>query len=103
MSHLAAPANIDRRYSTRFPDRHFWLRPATFEERVTLAEAGPKGTTLCVAIARRGADYYKIPFWSLSSDVADATQDAAAQVIAIAARALQAGNVAMIAPMRSGR
>ena len=64
MINLDASADIDRRYSSRFPERHFWLRPATFEERVTLAEAGPKGATLCVAIARRGADYYKVPFWS---------------------------------------
>jgi len=103
MINLETSANIDRRYSARFPGRQFWLRPATLEERVTLAQSWPKGATLCMAIARRGNDYFAVPFWSLSSDVADATQDAAAQVVTIAAQALQAGNLAMIAPRRSSR
>ena len=103
MISLDASAKIDRRYSSRFPDRHFWLRPATLEERLSLAQAAPSGAALCIAIARRGDDYFAVPFWSLSSDVADATEGAAAEVITVAVRALQAGNLAMIAPMRSGR
>lgn len=103
MIDLAATAKIDQRYSSRFPHRHFWLRPATFEERVTLAPASPTGATLCIAIARRGDDFFAVPFWSLSSDVADATESAAAQVITVATRAIQGGNLATVAPMRSGR
>ena len=103
MIDLESTAQIDQRYSSRFPNRHFWLRPATFEERVTLAAAAPAGASLCIAIARRGDDFFAVPFWSLSSDVADATESAAAQVITVAARAVHAGSLAMVAPMRSGR
>lgn len=103
MIDLESTAQIDRRYSSRFPRRHFWLRPATFEERMTLAEAVPAGASLCIAIARRGDDFFAVPFWSLSTDIADATESAAAQVITVAARAIEAETLAMVAPMRSGR
>lgn len=103
MINLESSAKIDQRFSSRFPNRHFWLRPATFEERVSLAEASPAGASLCIAIAKRGGDFFAIPFWSLSSDVADATEDAAAMVIARAAQAVREGSLAVIAPMRSGR
>ena len=68
-----------------------------------MAGAGPQGATLCIAVACRGADFFAVPSWSLSADIADATQDAAAMVIVLAAKAIQAGEIAMIAPMRSGK
>lgn len=107
MNSLTSSAKIDRRFARRFPGRTLWLRPASPEERRLCAEQigshGPIGFSLCIAVAHRDNDFYMLPFWSNSSDVSDATEGAAAMVVAAAANALQAGEVAAICPTRSGR
>ena len=103
----ASAAKIDRRFSRRFPKRQFWLRPATPSERnMVRAQHGdaPAITpAVCMAIGKRGPDYIAVPFWCSSADVADATEGAAAEGVALAVEAIKAGTIARIMTMRTGR
>ncbi|QFG37203.1 hypothetical protein ESD82_13570 [Paracoccus pantotrophus] len=102
---LESSAKIDSRFAQRFPKRRAWVRPATQAERTSIFEGHevPDWLTPSMAIARVGRDFARIPFVSTSPDIADATEAAAAMIIARAAEAFKAGNIATIIATRSGR
>lgn len=101
MAVLAASAKIDRRYARRFPDRNFWLRPATPEERRVILSRKPDpaqfpNAALCISVAHWDSDFLAWPFWADSADVADASDGAAAEVVMRAAEAYAAGTMASV-------
>ncbi|RNF33711.1 hypothetical protein A7A09_014570 [Paracoccus methylarcula] len=70
------PAKIDRRFARRFPNRGFWLRPASAEERkIQFRGRSEPGWHPCMAIMRgvgKHADkFHSLPFYSSTPDLAD--------------------------------
>lgn len=101
MKVLAASAKIDRRFARRFPDRSFWLRPATPEERRVILARKPDAASfspayLCIAIAHRDCDFLAFPFWATCADVSGASDGDAAEFVMRAAEAIAAGGMASI-------
>lgn len=73
------PAKIDRRFARRFPNRQWWLRPATMEERqVQFRGRSVEGWHPCLAVGRSGDRFMSMPFYASSPDVADIGDDDAA-------------------------
>lgn len=95
--------DADERFAARFPDRFCWLRPASRAEVRQVFGRKVQGWHPCLAIWREGDVFRKVPFFSTSRDVADASDGVAADAAVRAVESLRGGVVLRILTTRSGR
>ncbi|SEN57991.1 hypothetical protein SAMN04488103_1066 [Gemmobacter aquatilis] len=85
-------AKIDRRFAKRFPERQWWLRPATAEERlVQFRGRSVEGWHPCLVVGRNGDKFMSMPFYASSREVTDIDDDDAAATAASVGSALLDG------------
>lgn len=91
------PAKIDRRYARRFPNRQWWLRPASAQERQEQFRGrSVEGWHPCLVVGRAGDKFVSMPFFASSPDVADISDDEAAITAANVGTALLDGEMPYI-------
>lgn len=101
---LQKTAEADERFAQRFPDRRFWVRPASRGEVRTMFRGKVRGWHPCVVIARYEGDFYThFPFLCTTHDISDASEDGAAEIFLKAIAANKAGSIARVVAVRSGR
>lgn len=101
---LQKTAEADERFAQRFPDRRFWVRPASRGEVRTMFRGKVRGWHPCVVIARYEGDVYAhVPFLCTSRDISDAYEEGAAEIFLKAMAANKAGSIAKVLAVRSGR
>ncbi|AMY70916.1 hypothetical protein [Frigidibacter mobilis] len=102
-SDIQKTCDADERFAARFPDRQFWLRPASRGEVREIFGRKVRGWHPCLAVWREGDIYRKVPFFATTRDVADASDGVSAETAVNAIESLREGVVLRILITRSGR
>ncbi|WP_145962836.1 hypothetical protein [Mangrovicoccus ximenensis] len=85
-------ADPDLKFAERHPNRAFWVRRCTPEERLGCREKDEPGKYLCAAVFRYGPFFVPLPFWASTPDVADLGEAHSEHIHRAVAAARKAGD-----------